>query len=94
MKRLEAFCAKINNDGVHIPLAKALPGLRAYRVGRGLATGTGEPSPYHLVAELSFDSMTDLQNALETEEGKATNNDLANFAGAGADLFIFESKEV
>ena len=38
--------------------------------------------------------MRDLQSALGTDEGKATAADLGNFAQAGVDLLMFESREV
>ena len=78
----------------HVPLAKTLPGLRSYEVNYGpLGSPLGEP-PYHLAAILTFDSAADIQNAMGTPEGKAIASDLANFAQAGVDLFIFDSKEV
>ena len=45
----------------------------------------------HLVAELNFDSMADLDSALASPEGKATAADLVNFAQAGATLLAFET---
>jgi uncharacterized protein (TIGR02118 family) len=73
----------------HTPLAKTLPGLRRYEVG----TPAGE-TPLHLVAILSFDSMDAIQAALKSPEGAATAGDLANFAQAGVDLVMFDTKEV
>jgi len=51
----------------------------------------GSPSP-HLIAELSFDSMADLQAALSSAEGQAAAGDLSNFAQAGVTLIVFETK--
>lgn len=37
--------------GVHVPLAKKIPGLEAYQVTRGtIASVGGGSSPYHLIA--------------------------------------------
>ncbi|MBF6989657.1 MULTISPECIES: EthD family reductase [Cupriavidus] len=78
----------------HVPLAKKIPGLRAYEVSDGsVATPLGE-SPFHLVALLSFDSLEAIQQGLASPEGAATAADLANFAGAGVDLLIFDTKAV
>jgi uncharacterized protein (TIGR02118 family) len=78
----------------HIPIAKAIPGLRGYEVSDGsIGTAAGE-SPFHLVALLSFDSLADIQQALNSPEGAAAAADLANFAQAGVDLLIFDTKEV
>ncbi len=78
----------------HVPTAKKIAGLRRYEVSVGpVATLQGD-SPYHLVATLSFDSMSAIQQALASPEGIATAADLANFAQAGVDLLVFDSKEV
>jgi len=73
----------------HIPLAKRIPGLRSYRISaappRVLAG-----NPAHLVAELTFDTMADLDAARASPEGQATAGDLANFAQAGVSLLIME----
>jgi uncharacterized protein (TIGR02118 family) len=79
--------------GTHAPIAKRVPGLRGYEVSAGpIATPQGD-SPYHLAAILSFDSAEALQRGLGSSEGQAAAGDLANFAQAGVDLLIFESKE-
>ena len=78
----------------HVPLAKKIAGLRRYEVSVGpVATPQGE-SPFHLVAMLGFDSMSALQQALASPAGKAAAADLGNFAQAGVDLLIFDSKDV
>ena len=78
----------------HVPLAKKIAGLRRYEVSVGpVATPQGD-SPFHLVAILGFDSMNALQQALASPAGKAAAADLANFAQAGVDLIVFDSKEV
>jgi uncharacterized protein (TIGR02118 family) len=69
-------------------------GLRRYEISVGpVATPNGE-SPFHLVAMLDFDSMSALQQALASPEGIAAAADLANFAQAGVDLLVFDSKDV
>jgi uncharacterized protein (TIGR02118 family) len=79
---------------VHVPLAKTIPGLRGYEVSTGaISSGTGESS-YHLVAVLAFDSLAAIQQALGSPEGQATAGDLANFAQAGVELLMFDSKAV
>jgi len=78
----------------HVPIAKKVPGLRRYEVSAGaVAAGQGE-SPYHLIAILTFDSLAAIQAALGSPEGKATAADLGNFAQAGVELLMFDSKEV
>ncbi|BBU30096.1 hypothetical protein BTHE68_38300 [Burkholderia sp. THE68] len=77
----------------HAPLAKTLPGLRRYEISTGpVATASGD-SPYHLVALLQFDSLEAIQTALGSPEGQKTAADLANFAQAGVELLMFDTKE-
>ncbi len=78
----------------HIPLAKKIPGLRSYAVSTGTVGTPGGPSAYHLVAVLGFDSLADIQAGLGTPEGAAAAGDLANFAQAGVELLMFDSKPV
>ncbi|MDP3815714.1 EthD family reductase [Pseudomonas sp.] len=78
----------------HIPLAKQIAGLRRYEVSDGpLGTPQGD-SPYHLAAMLSFDSVAAIQQALASPEGQAAAADLGNFAQAGVELLIFDTKTV
>jgi uncharacterized protein (TIGR02118 family) len=58
-----------------------------------VAVGQGE-SPYYLVAILHFESMDAIKAALASPQGKATADDLANFAQAGVELLMFDTKDV
>lgn len=81
-------------QSVHVPTAKKIPGLRSYEVSTGeVKAGRGE-SPYHLVAMLGFDSMDELAQGMATPEGAATAKDLKNFAQAGVEMLMFDSKEI
>lgn len=78
----------------HVPIAKKIPGLRRYEVSAGpVATPQGD-STYHLASILSFDSLAAIQQTLNSPEGQAAAGDLANFAQAGVELLVFESKDV
>lgn len=78
----------------HVPLAKTVPGLRSYQVSTGPVAGPGGPSGVHLVAMLQFDSLEAIQAGLASPEGAATAADLANFAQAGVDLLMFDTRAV
>lgn len=80
--------------GTHIPLAKTIPGLRRYEVSAGPVGMPVESGPIHLVATLEFDSPAAIQQALGSPQGQATAADLANFAAAGVDLYVFDTKTV
>ncbi|WP_250493737.1 EthD family reductase [Caballeronia sp. GAWG1-1] len=77
----------------HAPLAKTLPGLKSYQISTGpVATAQGE-SPYYLVALLEFESLEAIESALGSPEGQKTAGDLANFAQAGVELLMFDTKD-
>lgn len=79
---------------VHVPLAKKIPGLSSYEVSTGaVATPQGE-SPYYLVAVLGFDSLDAIRQGFAAPEGAAAAADLANFAQAGVDLLMFDTRAV
>ena len=77
----------------HTPITLKIPGLRSLVVSKGaVGTPRGE-SPYHLVAELNFDSPEAMQAALASPEGVATARDLRNFAGAGVTILTYDMME-
>lgn len=76
----------------HVPIARRIPGLRSYIVNAGAPNlVVGGPSPY-LIAELEFDSMAQLQNAMGSAEGQAATADLGNFAQAGVTILAFDTR--
>ena len=80
--------------GKHVPLAKTIPGLRSYEVTRGDVMGMAGKHGVYLVAMLEFDSMAAIGAAMASPQGQATAADLANFAGAGVDVMMGETRMV
>jgi uncharacterized protein (TIGR02118 family) len=78
----------------HVPLAKTIPGLRSYEVTRGDVMGMAGKHGVYLVAILEFDSMAAIQAAMASPQGQATAADLANFASAGVDVMMGETRLV
>lgn len=74
----------------HIPLAEKIPALKQFEVCRVVATPDGSPPPFYRIAELWFENEADMQTAMASEEGQATNADVANFATGGATVLISE----
>jgi uncharacterized protein (TIGR02118 family) len=72
---------------VHTPIVSRYPNLRDLHLSKPAGVG-GRPSPYHLMAEMVFDSAADLDAALMSEAGAKSAKDLRNFAGAGVTMFI------
>jgi uncharacterized protein (TIGR02118 family) len=72
---------------VHVPILRRYPNIRDIRLSRPQGVA-GRAAPYHLMAEMVFDTDDDLQEALTSEAGAESARDLRNFAQAGASLFI------
>ena len=77
---------------VHAPIVGRYPKLRDVRLTRADGVG-GRPSPYYLLAEMSFDSQADLDEALASEAGRESARDLRSFAGAGVALFVVDDEK-
>ncbi|EFL90326.1 EthD family reductase [Ahrensia sp. R2A130] len=78
----------------HLPLAKTIPGLLKYELNDGPVAGPDEGNGVHLVAILHFANMATIHAALASPEGQAAAADLGNFATGGAELLMFDTKEV
>ena len=78
----------------HIPLAKKIPGLRKYAISQGPVATPAGPSAFHLIAILTFDSLAAIQAAFASAEGRATAADVQTFATGGADMLLFDTREV
>jgi len=80
--------------GKHVPLAKTIPGLKSYEVTRGDVMGMAGKHGAYLVAILEFESMAAIGAAMSSPQGQATAADLANFATAGVDVMMGETRRV
>ncbi|HYT15941.1 MAG TPA: EthD family reductase [Burkholderiales bacterium] len=78
----------------HVPLAKKMPGLLRYEVSAGPVATPQGGSAVHLAAILSFHSLSTIRRALDSPQGRTAGADLANFAQAGVELLVFDSKDV
>jgi uncharacterized protein (TIGR02118 family) len=74
----------------HVPLAQKIPNVRRFEAGKVLWTPDGSAAPYYYLAELSFDSVEELQAAMGSAEGQAAGADVGTFATGGATLMIAE----
>ena len=72
---------------VHTAIVDRYPNMREMRLTKPAGVA-GRPSPFHLMAEMIFDSDADLEAALASEAGAESARDLRNFAGAGVTMFI------
>lgn len=76
----------------HVPLAKTIPGLKSYEVTTGDVMGMAGKHGVYLVAVLEFESLEAIGAAMVSPQGQATAADLANFASAGVDVMMGDTK--
>ena len=74
--------------GVHGPLVEQVPGLVKWESAGFAAAADGGELTYHRMAELYFEDQAALQQALGTDEGKATGRDYGQIAPPGSRMFI------
>jgi uncharacterized protein (TIGR02118 family) len=82
--------------GVHVPMAKELPGLRKYETSKGsIVALAGATDPY-LVALLHFDSLSAIKQAFATECGRACAADRKLLAPEDKDvqMLLFDEQHV
>ena len=79
--------------GVHIPLAKQLPGLIKYEINDGpVVSITGNAQPYR-IANLYFESMQVMMNAFQSEIGQKCAADRKILAGNDAvQIYLYDTK--
>jgi len=78
----------------HVPIAKKIPGLRKYEVSKGPVMTPAGPSGVYLVATLQFDDVAAIQAAFASPQGQAAGADVQTFATGGADMLVFDNREV
>jgi uncharacterized protein (TIGR02118 family) len=78
--------------GTHVPIFAGTPGVRSVVFSKAPIATIAGTSDIYLVAEVTFDSMADLQAGLASPAAQAAVADLANFAGAGVTILAFETK--
>jgi uncharacterized protein (TIGR02118 family) len=78
----------------HVAIAKKLPGLRKFEVSQGPVGTPAGPSAFHLIATLTFDNLAAIQSAFASPEGRAAAADVQSFATGGADMILYDTREV
>lgn len=72
----------------HMPLVGKISGLAKAEVTKFLPNSDGSQPEYYRMAELWFESPEMMQTALGSPEGKATTDDLGNFATGGVKMLV------
>lgn len=78
---------------VHLPLARALPGVTRVETARVSPSPDGAEPAYYRIAELWFADLPSLGAAMNSPQGQTTAADMANFASGGATLFVSQIDE-
>jgi uncharacterized protein (TIGR02118 family) len=81
---------------VHVPLAKQLPGLIKYDVGRSPVISTTGHSDVYCIGTLHFESMDALKKAFASPEGQACAADRKLLAPNNEDvqIYLFDPMDV
>ncbi|PXX56357.1 uncharacterized protein (TIGR02118 family) [Nocardia tenerifensis] len=78
---------------VHIPLARAVPGMTEFTWGKVASIGMDEP-PYYAVANMYFADEKALLAGMSSPEMLAAGRDLRNFATGGVMMYTQEEQSV
>lgn len=81
---------------VHIPLAKRLPGLLKYDVGKAPILSTTGHSDVYCIGTLHFESLEAIKAAFASDEGKACAADRKILAPNNNDvqIYVFDTFDV
>lgn len=81
--------------GVHVPMAKQLPGLKRYEVSKGPIVAMASATDAYLVGTLHFDSLAAIKEAFATECGRACAADRRILAPDDKDvqMFLFDDQD-
>ncbi len=78
---------------VHIGIANGMPGVVKYTIGHAQSADEN-PSPFHLVAELDFESVEAMGAAMGSEAGATAVADIPNFANGGVTICHYDVEDV
>ena len=78
---------------VHIPLARKMKGLKGWTIGKCEAVEPNSEPPWYMAVGLYADDREAMEAILASPEGKATLEDVANFATGGV-TFFYDREEV
>jgi uncharacterized protein (TIGR02118 family) len=74
----------------HMPIAGKMKGVNKIELSKVVGTPDGSSPPIYRLADLYFDNVDHMKSVLGSPEGKATVDDLANFATGGVTVLISE----
>ena len=90
-ENVEDFDDKYFNT--HLPLAAKMPNVKKVEVAHIKGSPAGE-SEYHLMAEVYYDNMEELQASMASPEGRAATKNLMSFAKDVATFMFAEVEKI
>ena len=75
---------------IHLPIAGKMKGVNKIELSKIMGTPDGSAPAFYRIADLYFDDADHMKRVLGTPEGKATVDDLANFATGGVTVLVSE----
>lgn len=91
---IEKFEREYTRDHTPLVTSEAFPGITKFVATRAIATPDGSQPKFYRTAELHFDSMEDLQNAVSGEEAQKAVAHAVSISSGGSPLFIIAEEEV
>lgn len=73
---------------IHLPKAAKMTGHEKFELTKFLSNSDSNKSDYYRMAEFWYLSSEAMQEAMESPEGKATADDLHNFATGGVTMLV------
>ena len=79
----------------HVPMVDAakMPGLTKFVATKFVGTPTGEPPPFHRMAELHFSSLQALQECVQTESAQKAVQHAVKISTGGMPVFMVAEEE-
>lgn len=74
--------------GTHLPIVKKVNGIAKAEYSKFLPNTDGSAPAFHRMAELYFESLSEMQQTLSSDEGKVMATDLQNFATGGVTILV------
>lgn len=78
----------------HLHIAKRRTGIRRWSVTMLEPGPTGEPPPFYCVADMYLDSRADLEAMIRSDAGRASREDVANFATGGVTFLYGDDRAI
>jgi len=77
----------------HMPIAQKIPNVKRFVATKVAATPTGDQPTFYRIAELYFESLDSLKEALGSEAGQAAAGHAVSISSGGMPTFLIAEEE-